>query len=244
MACGSKGNDLFQECFDSSQFASDLFIRPDHSVEIEICDATPQHDLHVIDVNYIKIGDAAFTIDPISSQGVQKAIKSAVQGAIIVNSMLNHDTISLAIRFYEERVKLEVKNNQLWAVSYYSEQGRYSSNFWRARSAIKPKQVNHTSIRLSAKDQLILNPKGSFDMTPILEKDRLSEIEAFVLPSDLEPIIYVESVYFPPILKKIDGGSLKQVLQILAGAISSKPPVEIMEWLIWNEVLVSKGQLE
>ena len=55
---------------------------------VRAIDATPYLADDCVAPNAIRLGDAALAIDPISSSGVQKAIASALSGAVVANTLL------------------------------------------------------------------------------------------------------------------------------------------------------------
>src|SRR5260370_977413 len=57
-------------------------------------DATPYLSNDCVAPNRIQLGDAALAIDPISSSGVQKAIQSALSGAIVANTLLRRPELT------------------------------------------------------------------------------------------------------------------------------------------------------
>jgi flavin-dependent dehydrogenase len=85
--------------------------------------------------DYIRVGEAAFTIDPLSSSGVEKAMRHALQTVIAVNTLLKGNNPSLARSFYEDKLVLSVADHRAWTRSYYRKAWpghRYP--FWKARS--------------------------------------------------------------------------------------------------------------
>src|SRR5712675_2169144 len=53
----------------------------------------------------IQLGDAALAIDPISSSGVQKAIQTALSGAIVANTLLRRPELTdAALSFYRTQL--------------------------------------------------------------------------------------------------------------------------------------------
>lgn len=73
--------------------------------EIRLCDATALlDDMPVTDCS-IKAGDSVLTIDPLSSQGVQTALGTALHAAVVINTILDRPEHSyLAMDFYRRRV--------------------------------------------------------------------------------------------------------------------------------------------
>ena len=113
--------EFYTKAISKSRFSTEILNNGTQG-EITVCDATPYYDTTVISEHCIKIGDAAYTMDPISSQGVQKAIKSGVQGAIVVNSILKKKNATVAINYYKNLIATEVKKNKRWSSEFYNEQ--------------------------------------------------------------------------------------------------------------------------
>lgn len=85
--------------------------------------------------DYIRVGEAAFTIDPLSSSGVEKAMRHALQAVIALNTLLKGDNPALARSFYEDKLVKSVSDHQVWTCTYYGKAWpgpRYP--FWKARS--------------------------------------------------------------------------------------------------------------
>ena len=67
-------------------------------------DATPNVSRDPVGHDYIRVGEASIAIDPLSSQGIQTALLSAVQGSAAVHTILTagYDPLP-AVEFYRER---------------------------------------------------------------------------------------------------------------------------------------------
>ena len=205
---------------------------------ILVCDATSQHDNEPVGENFIKVGDSAISIDPISSQGVQKAIKSGVQGATVVHTILQ-GKINIALEFYTNQVLEDSRKNLQWASEYYTEQSTYNSAFWQDRSIdiSKNKVEPDTEIKLTQSDVLNLNKLGTFKTIPILDADEVTNREAFIIPDLNEPLVYLNSIHVTPLLKKMDGKTINECLQIVTNVHSKKQSLGFVKWMIFNRVL-------
>ena len=74
-----------------------------------------------IGLDWIKVGDAAFAIDPLSSQGVQMAMMSAFQGSIAVHTLLTQpEQANAAIDFYRNKLQETVARSQTTAAQVYA----------------------------------------------------------------------------------------------------------------------------
>jgi hypothetical protein len=102
----------------------------------KVCDATPFLSTAPVDEHSIKVGDAAVSIDPISSQGVQTAIGTALHAAAVINTILErpHDR-DLAMDFYCRRITQSAEFHATAATGFYREQFQTCpTDFWRSRA--------------------------------------------------------------------------------------------------------------
>jgi flavin-dependent dehydrogenase len=89
---------------------------------------------------FLLAGDAGLFVDPLSSEGVHKAMASAITGAVVVNTILKRPTMSLhAIRFYDESQRNTYDLHYQQSARYYREEGRWPEHpFWQKRSRSSP----------------------------------------------------------------------------------------------------------
>jgi hypothetical protein len=113
-------------------------------MEQKVCDATPFLDGEPVDERSIKVGDAAITIDPISSQGVQTAIGTALHAAAVIHTILDrpHDR-ALAMDFYRRRLSHSAEFHSGAAAGFYREQFEAcATEFWCARAKADPRSTS------------------------------------------------------------------------------------------------------
>jgi flavin-dependent dehydrogenase len=123
--------------------------------EICVCDATSFLDKDVVSPSSIKVGDAALTIDPLSSQGVHTAIGTAIHAAIVINTILDRPSdTEIAMDFYRRRIADSAQFHAHTAAQQYREHWTVSqSSFWRKRATSDAARERRTSIRLTTLDQ-------------------------------------------------------------------------------------------
>ena len=87
----------------------------------------------------IKIGEAAFTLDPLSSTGVEKAMRFSLQVAIAVNTYLKDTNSSHPKDFYEEKLIESAVSHAHWTADYYRQAWASHRNldFWDKRTNFK-----------------------------------------------------------------------------------------------------------
>ncbi|WP_217604825.1 NAD(P)/FAD-dependent oxidoreductase [Chitinophaga sp. GbtcB8] len=86
------------------------------------------------DRRYIRLGEAAFTLDPLSSSGVEKAMRFSLQAAIAVNTVLRLGDEQLAQAFYEKKLIDAVVTHAHWNADYYAHAYTNEHAFWKERA--------------------------------------------------------------------------------------------------------------
>ncbi|NOK20069.1 NAD(P)/FAD-dependent oxidoreductase [Corallococcus carmarthensis] len=82
--------------------------------------------------DWLAVGDAAFTLDPLSSQGTSQALRSAHQAADAVSRYLRGDFT--ALRLHEVRVRHQFQEHLRIREGYYRLERRWpSAPYWRNR---------------------------------------------------------------------------------------------------------------
>jgi len=158
----------------------DYSVTQEENLTLSSCDATANVDLSPIGNNYIKIGDAAFTLDPLSSQGVAKAFKSASHAVRIVHTMLHKPyLIDDLIHFYTTVIGEEVENNKKWTLDFYQAQARFTDDFWNHYQL--ENSENTFAIDLTLHDELVINPDLKIKNTGIVGPEFVEFKEAFFL---------------------------------------------------------------
>jgi flavin-dependent dehydrogenase len=82
-------------------------------------------------VNWLKLGEAAVSFDPISGQGVYQALAGAVRAGSVVE---HYFRTGKTVRSYDAWVQRSFKRYQSVWSGYYSQERRWErSGFWRRR---------------------------------------------------------------------------------------------------------------
>lgn len=97
---------------------------------------------------YLKLGEAAFAIDPLSSSGVEKAMRFTLQGVIAANTWLcNPDDGALAENFFLDRQVQAAATHAFWAKAYYAQAAIDQDRpFWRIRAGWSPQSGKDSGI--------------------------------------------------------------------------------------------------
>src|SRR5262249_46371375 len=86
-------------------------------------EATAFLDRSPVGSNFLKVGDSAITIDPLSSQGLQVSIGTALHAAVVIHTMIDRpEDGELAMEFYRARLRESAEFHARAAAQFYSEQ--------------------------------------------------------------------------------------------------------------------------
>ena len=99
---------------------------------------------------FLLLGDAGLFIDPLSSEGVQTAMASAITGAAVINTILRRPADApSALTFYRDAQNNAYSTHYRQSAEYYDQERRWpDSTFWSRRSGLfvfRPKQRAQTA---------------------------------------------------------------------------------------------------
>ena len=130
------------------------------SFEIKTCLVSAYAHTCPWEQNFIKIGEAAFTLDPLSSTGVEVAMRFSLQTAIAVHTMLAKDDPVIAKAFYEDKLADAVASHHRWTSDYYAQAGQAdsSSPFWVKRRNFRTGEIATTNAFTALVKRRLMQP--------------------------------------------------------------------------------------
>jgi flavin-dependent dehydrogenase len=172
---------------------------------------------------WLLVGDAASTLDPLCSQGVQKAIASALAAVPVINTLLSHpERADSTIAFYCQR-ELSLFENHLTTLSrYYQRELRWQAQpFWRQRQAasltLSPpsaaKRLSNSSVlRVRGRDRITPSPGTRVVRKPVVEGGFVKLRPVVTSPTNKRGIRYCGPVCLPDLLAMLaDAPTLAQL---------------------------------
>lgn len=204
------------------------------------CSSTAYKDEKPIGTNYIKVGDAAFSLDPISAQGVQKAIKSAYQGAIVVNTILRKEDTATAISYYDQMIDREIQKNKRWTQDFYNQQQRFTEGeFWmkRKNESVSSERQQDVKLSLNKDAVLVINPESKVIQTPIVGEKLITSEEGIVLSTQDEPFVFLDQIHVPTLIQKLNSKSILQILKTIQTFYTQSDPMKVLQWLLYHRIL-------
>lgn len=84
--------------------------------------------------NWIRVGDAAMAVDPLSGNGIFQALSSALQAPAVINTLLQQpERAALAKQFYQQRVDHLFYRFARIGRDFYASEARWDNPFWVTR---------------------------------------------------------------------------------------------------------------
>ncbi|MBC7911543.1 MAG: tryptophan 7-halogenase [Pyrinomonadaceae bacterium] len=211
---------------------------------VRACDATPFYDDAPATADAIKVGEAAFSIDPLSSQGVQTAIGSALHAAVVLHTIQRHpkDT-SLALDFYRMRQLESVALHRRAARKFYGEAARTKpGEFWQARAAKADKDEREPQPfrqpALSAHTLIRLSPEARCEVIPSIQGDFVTPATAITFPGVAGPIAFLDGIEIGTLAAMIQRPMMvEHALRAWTQRIPLDRATTILRWL-WERGIV------
>lgn len=94
---------------------------------------------------FMKVGDAAFALDPLSSAGVEKAMRHALHCVVAAHTLLDDQRAAqIARNFYLDRLLESVANHACWTARHYGEAWPlHEASFWQKRAKARIMQASN-----------------------------------------------------------------------------------------------------
>ena len=161
------------------------------------------------DARFLLVGDAGLFIDPLSSEGVHKAMASALTGAVVVNTLLRRPAMrSHALSFYEQRQLHTYASHYQQSLDYYRQEQRWpESPFWHARAGGHPSQEFSSAPSVPSRSaarklsHLQWAPDVSIQPRPTIEGAYISLRDSVITPRYPDGVRFLDRICLPTVLR-------------------------------------------
>ncbi|RFP17532.1 FAD-binding protein [Duganella sp. BJB488] len=237
---------------------------------VQMCSATPYLAPDSWRDGRLKLGDAAFALDPVSSSGVEKAMRFSLQAAVALHTVLaddRDDRRALARRFIEGRLVEACARHAHWTEAYYGQAWCADQPFWQARARCQPggDGTTHQALlaalsaeraRLAAYQPPELRPLAALNPAlplrlhggaaivelPCVIDDQVCLHTALDHPHLERPLAFLENeALFPHLARLAQPLPLNQLLNLLAASMPGHKAQRIAAWLWQHGLLESVG---
>jgi flavin-dependent dehydrogenase len=244
-AAGSSASQRFLELLDRSSLLEN---RGAFELvgSVRAIDATPRLVRECATPRAIRVGDAALSIDPISSSGVQKAIQSALSGAIVANTLIRKPEWSeTAVNFHHTQLAETSERHRRWAAGHYRTVAVQNDRpFWADRSApsalAAPSPKRALDASAIATLPVELSQELDFVRMPRLEGDFVNLGWALSHPRLASPVVYLDGWELAPLVRRaLPGRTPLQIAQSWSDQVPIQTGLAIVAWLFNKGLLVA-----
>ena len=227
--------ELYRCLLSRSQLLKDL-VQGDMIGPVRVRDATARLSPDPIGRDFIRVGEAAVAIDPLSSQGIQEALLAAIQAGAAVHTILTPGCDPApALEFYRERRQTVAARSRLTAARFYRAHADRSS-FWARRSSMpEDADTNHARELRSASSlpaDLRLSQALRIVEAPVLSGTLIRRARALSHPRLERPVAYFGGVALAPLVEDAGGASATdQILLRWTRRVPLETARSIMDWM-------------
>ncbi len=218
-------------------------------------DATPYAAADPIGPDYLRVGEACFGIDPLSSQGVQAAMTQALQASIVVHTMRADPAHApLAMQLYRERQAETVARHRRFAALQYGEHAAVDAGpFWqrragealagdRAREGDREPPgrpaVSDADRALTPSSRLRRSPAATVIAVPGIRGDLVVPTVAVSHPQLERAVAFVDGVEIVPLLHLVqDGATARETVTRMAVLLPVPQALAILDWMVRHGVI-------
>jgi flavin-dependent dehydrogenase len=210
---------------------------------VKACDASSRCAQEPVASDFVRVGDANLSVDPLSSQGVQLAIAGAIQAAVVVNTLVRcPENSNAAVVFYKDRQMEKVQQYAAKTAAFYRERATVCDQpFWRRR-AVLAEGATHPDLsgeRLDGNCRIALSGSATIEQTPTIEGELIVARPALHHQALQRPVAYLDGVEIVPLLNRIRPGQrARAVVQSWSGQVPSENGWKMMQWLWDRRILV------
>lgn len=200
--------------------------------------SAPAHDL-------LRVGEAGFSVDPLSSQGVQLAMGQAVQAAAVVNTLLSApEHTDLALTFYGDRQAERVRIHAALAADFYARQHAVNgAPFWAERAQpldwLKPPLPNQNPARLTDEQPLQLSHEVRIAISGVQTATRIEPGLVLSHPNLPRPVANLEGAPVAQLLQHLPDPMTQRALTAhWSATLEATQAAQLVQWLWHHRILI------
>lgn len=146
--------------------------------------------------NWIRVGDAAMAVDPLSGNGIFQSLSSALQAPTVINTLLRKpERAALAQHFHQQRVQqLFLRFARIGRDFYADEQRWMQQPFWHARRQWPDAELAHAPADFASL---------KIERAPVLRDGFVDEAEVVITADQPLGIWHVQGVELAPLVRRL-----------------------------------------
>ena len=158
--------------------------------------------------DWLRVGDAAMAVDPLSGNGIFQSLSSALQAPVVINTLLRMpERAALARQFHQQRIEqLFLRFARMGRDFYRQEQRLGGQPFWRNRQDWPDEQPMHVAAQWSA---------VRIERRPVLRDGWVDQTEVVVTADQPLGIWHLQGIELAPLVAKLQAGAA--IDEVLSG---------------------------
>ncbi|WP_028221342.1 flavin-dependent monooxygenase QhpG [Paraburkholderia oxyphila] len=171
--------------------------------------------------NWLRVGDAAMAVDPLSGNGIFQSLSSALQAPAVIHTLISRpERAELALRFHQQRIEHLFLRFARTGRDFYALEQRFgAAPFWQARSSWPDDVPTH---QVPDFGQLTIA------RAPVIDGDVIGEADVVVSPDQPLGVWHLQGVPLAPIVEKLKHESAQETLKSLDADTARM----IRQWLV------------
>ncbi|MEE1922420.1 FAD-dependent monooxygenase [Pseudomonas sp. 148P] len=171
--------------------------------------------------NWLRVGDAAMAVDPLSGNGIFQSLSSALQAPAVINTLLTHpERRELALRFHQRRVEHLFWRFARLGRDFYLEERRWADEpFWQARRQWPDAEPVHATADFSSL---------RIEQAPVLREGLVDLAQVVISPDQPLGIWHLNGVELAPLVSRLRAEPADQVL----AALNPEQQRYLRSWLL------------
>lgn len=187
--------------------------------------STPVLCLQTSGRNWLRVGDAAMAVDPLSGNGIFQALSSSMQAPAVINTLLAKPQYAqLARDFHQQRVtELFLRFARIGRDFYAMESQWEEQPFWSSRRCWPDDQQLHENVR---PEQITIESR------PVLRDLFITPTDVVVTPDQPNGLWHITGVELAPVVQLLQQKPLTQTLKdcLLVNFGDSPSTRQLYQW--------------
>ncbi|WP_036186877.1 flavin-dependent monooxygenase QhpG [Marinobacterium lacunae] len=187
--------------------------------------STPVLCEHSAGDNWLRVGDAAMAVDPLSGNGIFQALSSALQAPAVINTLIRHpERAALAKAFHETRIEQLFYRFARIGRDFYDQESQWSEHpFWSARRAWPDSQPLHLEVTPD---------RVSTGVRPVVDNGLITEARVVITPDQPLGIWHLNSLALAPLLDEVRAKSDINPTRVLIERLGEPKGVALSRWMV------------
>lgn len=174
--------------------------------------------------NWIRVGDAAMAVDPLSGNGIFQSLSSALQAPAVINTLIQHpERVASAKRFHERRIEGLFYRFARTGRDFYEMEHQWpESPFWLARRHWPDIAPLH---------QQVSPEKVHTALSPVIQDGLIRDERVVVTPDQPLGVWQLNGWELAPLLDAVRAHPGEPADKVLANKLNSEAGPVVAQWM-------------